>query len=46
MLNELKKKGIYEKILCSKLGESTDPICEIDDGTYDIVVIAGLEKQT
>ena len=41
MLNELKKKEIYGKILCSKLGESTDPILEIDDGTYDIVVIAG-----
>lgn len=41
MLDVLQKKEIYGKILCRKLGESTDAICEIEDGTYDIVVIAG-----
>merc|ERR1712020_163772 len=41
MLDVLQKKKIYGKVLCRKLGESTDAISEIQDGTYDIVVIAG-----
>ena len=41
MLDELCKKGIYGKIICSKLGDSTEPIYEVKDGSYDIVIIAG-----
>ena len=40
MLEELRKKLVYEKVVCTKLGESTGSIPEIKDGTYDIVVIA------
>jgi len=41
MLVELRKKGVYTKDFCGRLGDNTDPICGIEDGTYDVVVIAG-----
>ena len=41
MLEELRKKEVYEKIVSTKLGESTGSIPEINDETYDIVIIAG-----
>ena len=41
MLNELRKKKLYGKVICCKLGDSTDSISGINDGSYDIVVIAG-----
>ena len=41
MLNELSKKKLYGKVICCKLGDSTDSISGIHDGSYDIVVIAG-----
>ena len=41
MLDELRKKGIYEKVMCVKVGQSTERINGIEDGTYDIIVIAG-----
>lgn len=41
MLVELRKKGVYTKDYCGRLGDNTDPICGIPDGSYDVVVIAG-----
>ena len=41
MLVELRKKGAYTKDYCGRLGDNTEPICGIADGTYDVVVIAG-----
>ena len=41
MLVELRKKGVYKKSVCARLGDSTDPIVNIPDGSYDVVVIAG-----
>ena len=41
MLVELRKKEVYDKAICSSLGDSTDPICGVEDESYDIVVIAG-----
>jgi len=41
MLNELRKKKLYGKVICCRLGDSTDSISGIHDGSYDIVVIAG-----
>jgi len=41
MLVELRKKGAYSNDYCGRLGDNTDPICGIADGTYDVVVIAG-----
>ena len=41
MLNELRKKKLYGKVICCSLGDSTDSISGIHDGSYDIVVIAG-----
>ena len=41
MLDELRTKGIYGKIICTKLGDSTDAICNVEDGSYDLVMIVG-----
>ena len=41
MLVELRKKNVYTKDYCGRLGDNTDPICGIPDGSYDVVVIAG-----
>jgi len=41
MLVELRNKGVYGKAICGRLGDSTDAINEIEDGSYDIVIIAG-----
>jgi len=42
MLIELRRKGVYGKAICCRLGDSTDPIHpEVKDGTYDVVIIAG-----
>jgi len=41
MLVELRKKGCYTLDYCGRLGDNTDPICGIADGSYDVVVIAG-----
>ena len=41
MLEELRKKLVYEKVVNTKLGESTGSIPEINDATFDIVIIAG-----
>lgn len=41
MLVELRKKGVYSNDYCGRLGDNTEPICGIADGTYDVVVIAG-----
>ena len=41
MLVELRKKGSYINDYCGRLGNNTEPICGIPDGTYDVVVIAG-----
>lgn len=41
MLDVLKKKGVYGKAICGQLGDSTEPICNVEDGSYDIVIIAG-----
>lgn len=41
MLVELRKKGAYKKAVCARLGDSTDHIRDIPDGSYDVVVIAG-----
>ena len=41
MLVELRRKGVYKKSVCARLGDSTDPIVNIPDGSYDVVVIAG-----
>ena len=41
MLVELRKKNVYTKDYCGRLGDNTEPICGIPDGSYDVVVIAG-----
>ena len=41
MLEELRKKNVYTKDYCGRLGDNTEPICGIPDGSYDVVVIAG-----
>ena len=41
MLEELRKKNVYIKDYCGRLGDNTEPICGIPDGSYDVVVIAG-----
>ena len=42
MLIELRRKGVYGKAICCRLGDSTDPIHhDVKDGTYDVVIIAG-----
>ena len=41
MLEELRKKNVYKKDYCGRLGDNTEPICGIPDGSYDVVVIAG-----
>lgn len=41
MLVELRKKCVYSNDYCGRLGDNTEPICGIADGTYDVVVIAG-----
>ena len=41
MLVELRKKNVYTKDYCGRLGDNTDPICGIPDGSYDVVIIAG-----
>ena len=41
MLVELRKKGVYNKAICGRLGDSIEPINGIVDGSYDIVIIAG-----
>ena len=41
MLVELRAKKVYKKDYCGRLGDNTEPICGIPDGSYDVVVIAG-----
>jgi predicted TPR repeat methyltransferase len=41
MLVELRKKGVYNKAICGRLGDNTEPIHDIADGSYDVVIIAG-----
>ena len=41
MLVELRAKKVYKKDYCGRLGDNTEPICNIPDGSYDVVVIAG-----
>jgi len=41
MLEELKRKGIYDKATCLYIGNSEEPIEGVEDGSYDVVTMCG-----